>query len=246
MNNRNPLACTARACALLCAVSIASTTLAADFDDGNNRLWRQVKDTTGLTWDQVASVCSIDGETPCSGAVGGKDLTGWVWATQDQVRDLMAIFAPDIAELNQVSGPAYTLPGFGFLSTFLPTYAFYIESANYESVTGWTSTLASPTSARMGHASVSWPAFNGTFSVAATADPATASSQRGVWLWKWINPPPACPADLTGDGAVDSADLNILLAAFGADTSGDITGDGATDSADLNELLAAFGEPCDA
>ncbi len=57
---------------------------------------------------------------------------------------------------------------------------------------------------------------------------------------------PECPADLSGDGIVDSADLNILLAAFGAigETAGDVDGDGDTDSADLNGLLAAFGLSC--
>ncbi len=48
------------------------------------------------------------------------------------------------------------------------------------------------------------------------------------------------PADLSGDGAVDSTDLAILLAAW--DTPGaDFNGDGNTDSSDLAVLLAAWG-----
>ncbi|MFO0827249.1 MAG: GC-type dockerin domain-anchored protein [Phycisphaerales bacterium] len=55
---------------------------------------------------------------------------------------------------------------------------------------------------------------------------------------------PSCPADLTGDGAVDASDLGILLGAWG--TSGgspnaDITGDGVVDAADLGTLLGAWG-----
>ncbi len=54
----------------------------------------------------------------------------------------------------------------------------------------------------------------------------------------------SCPADLTGDGLINSADLNVLLAAFGVTSAGDINGDRTTDSLDLNLLLADFGEDC--
>ncbi len=56
--------------------------------------------------------------------------------------------------------------------------------------------------------------------------------------------PMGCPEDLDGNGSIDSADLNALLAAFGSTDGGDIDGDGDTDSADLNLLLAAFGDDC--
>ena len=45
--------------------------------------------------------------------------------------------------------------------------------------------------------------------------------------------------DLTGDGNVNSADLGVLLSAWG-DLGADITGDGVTNSADLGVLLAAW------
>jgi len=45
--------------------------------------------------------------------------------------------------------------------------------------------------------------------------------------------------DITGDGNVNSADLGVLLAAWGT-TGADITGDGTTNSADLGVLLAAW------
>ncbi len=48
--------------------------------------------------------------------------------------------------------------------------------------------------------------------------------------------------DLNGDGAVDTADLGILIAAFGTnDMTADINGDGTVDTADLGILIAAFG-----
>ena len=49
-----------------------------------------------------------------------------------------------------------------------------------------------------------------------------------------------CPADLNGDGVVDSADLGSLLSAWGT-AGGDTNGDGTTDSADLGDLLSAWG-----
>ncbi len=56
--------------------------------------------------------------------------------------------------------------------------------------------------------------------------------------------PETCPEDLSGDGVIDSIDLNILLAEFGTGSCGDIDGDNDTDSFDLNLLLAVFGDPC--
>lgn len=53
-----------------------------------------------------------------------------------------------------------------------------------------------------------------------------------------------CPADLDATGSIDSADLNIMLAAFGAGSAGDTDSDGDTDSTDLNALLAVFGADC--
>lgn len=74
-------------------------------------------------------------------------------------------------------------------------------------------------------------------------------------------PAECCEGDVTGDGAVDLADLNAVLAAFGnvahdgqdpllVSTAkggrryGDATGDGFVNLADLNLVLAKFGTDC--
>jgi hypothetical protein len=49
-----------------------------------------------------------------------------------------------------------------------------------------------------------------------------------------------CPADITGDGVVDGADLGALLGAWGTPNA-DLTGDNVTDGADLGALLGAWG-----
>lgn len=52
-----------------------------------------------------------------------------------------------------------------------------------------------------------------------------------------------CPADITGDGVIDGADLGGLLAGWGT-AGGDIDGNGTTDGSDLAALLSVFGSAC--
>lgn len=55
-----------------------------------------------------------------------------------------------------------------------------------------------------------------------------------------------CIGDLNSDGAIDTADLGILIGQFG--TSGpdaDLNADGIVDTADLGILIGAFGDVCD-
>jgi hypothetical protein len=53
--------------------------------------------------------------------------------------------------------------------------------------------------------------------------------------------PPACAADLDGDGAVGGADLGLLLGNWGLPGVGDLNGSGAVDGADLGALLGKWG-----
>ncbi len=53
-------------------------------------------------------------------------------------------------------------------------------------------------------------------------------------------------ADINGDGVVDTADLGVLISAFGtAGPSGDLNADGVVDTADLGLLISGFGGSCD-
>jgi hypothetical protein len=57
-------------------------------------------------------------------------------------------------------------------------------------------------------------------------------------------PGDTCPADLTGDGQVDGADLTVVLGDWGlAESPADLNDDGLVDGADLTIVLAAWG-PC--
>jgi hypothetical protein len=54
-----------------------------------------------------------------------------------------------------------------------------------------------------------------------------------------------CDGDVTGDGVVDLADLNLVLANYGqSGVPGDANGDGVVDMIDLNYVLAVFGKDC--
>ena len=52
-----------------------------------------------------------------------------------------------------------------------------------------------------------------------------------------------CPADLDGDGVVDSEDLVTVITAWGT-SAGDVTDDGMTDTADLVAVIVSWGQ-CD-
>jgi len=52
--------------------------------------------------------------------------------------------------------------------------------------------------------------------------------------------PPPNPADLSGDGRVDAADLSLLLNAWGTSGPGDLNASGSVDAADLTLMLAAW------
>ena len=51
-----------------------------------------------------------------------------------------------------------------------------------------------------------------------------------------------CPADLDGNSSVNSADLTMLLSAWGLPGASDLDGDGSTGATDLLALLAAWGD----
>jgi hypothetical protein len=59
--------------------------------------------------------------------------------------------------------------------------------------------------------------------------------------------PCGCPADITGNGAVDGVDLAAVLGAWGGSAGGksgaDVNGDGSVDAADLAVVLGSWG-PC--
>lgn len=75
---------------LLAASQLFPTVAVSDDVLINGLAWRQLTDTAdaGLTWEDVASVCPLD-ESPCQGTVKGVDFTGWIWASESRVLQML-------------------------------------------------------------------------------------------------------------------------------------------------------------
>jgi hypothetical protein len=183
----------------LAAVALAAACTAGTaqaYDDGAGHLWAQVANTQGITWNEVAAVCSLDGVTACDGVASGRDLTGWVWATQQQVLDLFNQFlAPE-----QALTP--DMPGIGGFEAFFaadvfigqvmsPTWSYCITYACGEYLSGW---MAHTDGGLGGVAGVSWDTtpvtLNGSMAAGGLSDPDTTLFANGVWLWQPTNAVP--------------------------------------------------------
>ncbi len=167
-------------------VSIGAGSALANVEDTHGREWRQLYETTGLSWEQIDSVCPRDGATPCSGTVGGKDLTGWVWGTDTQVLELLTEYAPELATANPpfLSGPAYFGRGAAFLNVMRWTLT---QSSNYhftEWTRGWTASTDASGTPIGGGAAFSHPIFTGQIGIAATGTVTEVDPYRGVFLWR--------------------------------------------------------------
>lgn len=188
----------ARTRTLLATASLllAGAASAQTYDDGAGHAWGQLTGTQGLSWDQVASVCALDGSTACSGSVGGRDLSGWVWATQTQVIDLFNQFLPAGELLSPEVPGVGGFTGFFAAQAFLgpvlqPTYSFCITYACGAFLSGW---MAHSTEAGGGTAGVAWNTtpvtIDGSLSAGGSADPTQALNFHGVWLWQPTAPVP--------------------------------------------------------
>ncbi len=245
------LARTSAAASLLLCAGAAT---AAPVHDGHGKEWRQLVETTNLTWNQVAQVCPTDGRTPGNGSVGPFDFTGWVWATQEQVTILFSYFEPDILEDQSLSGPNYFLSAFMFTNAFSPTAQVHIETFSSQSVDGWTSTANRDGTVVHALVGASFPVFNGSWNSEAVIAPTAAASARGVWLWRTspdydgdgiLDADDNCPQtqnadqmDSDGDGTGDACEAQCAADIFPVGA-----GDGVVGPGDLSQLLSKWG-PC--
>ncbi len=93
--------------------------------------------------------------------------------------------------------------------------------------------------------------FGGIFELSGSiGQPDAGTLSGGVFelaggFWPATQPPPNCPADINGDGAVDVLDFFAFVTAFAAgDPVADINGDGAIDVLDFFAFVAAFAAGC--
>lgn len=224
---------------VLLAALAPATQVAAQvaYVDSQGREWRELSVSTARTWLAVASVCPTDGTTPCTGSLGNLSVDGWVWATQEQVQELLAEFAPVVANGGCFWGSLYNNDASLVLASFdsIPTF----ELTNH--VQGLTATSA----VGAGLKNYAYAPRIGTHDEILSdsgicltdMQPKNyASSSSGIWMFR-----PVCQADLDNDGTVGPSDLAVLLNAWGGSGAGDLNGSGTVDGQDLPILLAAWG-----
>lgn len=236
--------------ALLTSVQLAVPSLAADgiaYTDSQGRQWRQVNLTLARTWFQVAAVCPTDGVTPCTGSLGSVNVTGWVWATRQDVIELLAEWVPAIQPSGEAGGAQYTLQGLSFFDTFQESaFSCTVVGCSF-GLAGWCSSTVETTGGTYGVSANVGAGYNpnyGSFTANLSAPRNEINAYRGVWMYL-PGPTPPCPADLDGNGAVNPADLTILLGSWGASgkpgtIAGDLDGDGSIGGGDLTILLGAW------
>jgi hypothetical protein len=170
-------------------------------DDGAGKQWRQLYETVGLSWSQVAALCPRDGVTPCSGSIGPRSLTGWVWGTDAQVVELLGGYAPAIltADPPSVSGGDYFGIAMGFMADMRWTGSVSTYGGYSEWTDGWTSSTDEAGLPIAGRVGFGWWPPGGGFVVGASSVPVDQS--RGAWLWRSSagdHTPPAITSSVSG------------------------------------------------
>jgi hypothetical protein len=192
------------AASLLALSLTAPVALAQNYDDGNGKEWLQINRFLNTSWNQIAAKCPTNG-TPCTGTIAGVDVTGWTWASQDDVRTLFSYSVPEILNTPTLSGPEYMAVALFFMDFIKPTWQYYTTFGGYLYTAGWTSTQNEDGTAILAQVSSQYPVFDGYWSVAGANLPTFSSNTLGAWFWRSTAPP--CPADLNGDTIADILDF---------------------------------------
>jgi hypothetical protein len=168
-----------------------SGVLFASVNDNDGKEWRQIIETVGVSWNEVAQACpQRNGISPCTGMAGARNLLGWVWATDEQVIKLFSRFEPELLTsptFPTISGMAQFFTASGFLSSFRPTLSVASNYFAHQSLSGLTSAFDDVTglggAARvgMGNTPVS---IGGEFAAGLRVNPNEVDFNRGVFLWR--------------------------------------------------------------
>jgi hypothetical protein len=170
-------------------VSLLSTQAAAfpitvDHVDTAGREWASLVETQNWTWNQLNTACSQDGVTACNGAIGEWDLTGWIWATRDQVRDLYYDFGVPSGALSSYS---YGEVGSSWAPAVVAAFVPSGIAASFLVSRGWTATSAATGGAYIGEIIDYYGASSGTADTAnlIAAFPTTSASLGlGAYLFR--------------------------------------------------------------
>ncbi|MEQ1516538.1 MAG: hypothetical protein ABL931_08635 [Usitatibacteraceae bacterium] len=174
---------------LVASALLVATNAKAGVDDKHGREWRQLVETTGLSATQIASVCPRDGVTACTGSVGSRNLTGWVWATEPQVTQLLSYYTPDILTNRVLNGWGYFGAASAFLVDFPPTQPSSNNNCTYcdhgdfgGGVTASTDASGAPIGAGVSFSVGNVGGIQASMGFGTIAD--SPSAQLGVFLWR--------------------------------------------------------------
>ncbi len=193
------------ALAALCAIAVlggsftnstsdvqAQVASSPPYADGTGKEWRQLTETVGPSWSQVAAFCPQDGAAPCTGP-----YAGWVWGTSSQVLALLQQFDPSLTEAAPSSASIWG--GIGFVNAFRPTQWFANTYSSSEWAGGWTASKDANGLPIGGGGGWSTPPHSGGIGLGPDID--AGSPFRGVFLFRQAGldyTPPTITANLSG------------------------------------------------
>ncbi len=164
----------------LALVMFCATAAGAGVDDGRGKEWRQITDTRGTSWTQLAQSCPQDGATPCSSA------GGWIWATAPQVVALFQLYDPSVDASGNSTDVWSGFAANGFLSDFQPTFSFAATYQAGASASGWIASTDADGLPLVG--SVGWStnlvSFSGGFGIGSASSPSSSSIYTGAFQWR--------------------------------------------------------------
>ena len=188
--------------------------VAANISDGQGAIWRQLTETVGLSWSQVAAVCPRDGFTPCYGVLNGRDLSGWVWATDAQVTGLLARYASAIATTPVLVGTAADAGVTAFFADFFTTATGGCSgwSCSFGGLTaGWSATSNAPGTAVQALVQVG---FGAPSRMQIVSDPniSLANQVIGHFFWKYDNSNGTAVVAHDDSGSIASPQHGVVVA----------------------------------
>lgn len=156
-----------------------------------NREWAQPDMFTNLSWYDVAEACP-SGE--CAGTLNGIDVTGWTWASVNDVVDLFNTYGvtPALVGPGDYVSQSFTpWAALIFSAGFRPTYAGGSETGHVRDVGGWTSSSDDNESEYTAYyANIRFQPEEepgggaGDFAGTRLVEPWLQSPESGVWLYR--------------------------------------------------------------
>lgn len=147
--------------------------------DGKN--WRQLTETTGLSFNAIANRCPVGGGA-CSGT-----LDGWTWATVTEVQSMFQTYNSAFAVNGGLSDIDPETNNNAWATAFLADFNKTLGAPGFfPTVQGWTATLQTSSFAYFGEVTDSFLAApsGDRMRTGRTPISAVGSPLRGVWLYE--------------------------------------------------------------